>query len=703
MEFDRQEIRVTAALPEIQFLAIDDANYGPLFEADRNHLLWIARYDADLPQPGSSGTIWRTPRERRYRPPSPTLTEESASIEFGSGASDVFNSITAGQFDPGLPPLTLPQPSNPLFAPPPAPPSNFAPTGSLPHLPPPPGAAQHIHINNFTANLNYHATAASSTSGVPLASNVAGLPVVSRPESGGGGPVPPPQPVPFVGGPFPGSYVAPFPAAAAAPPLFQPTLPPPYHSMFMLPPGPSLHFSMYPPAPYHPAPSQTVSTASSFIPENQRQNMQAAHVDREVKVATSRENMNSSTNIMFGSTTVVSVKHSSSDDESADEARHRKSSPRTACVDGEEELEEEYEDPDKSLRCSQEEAGQSEAEQAGIGDGSVLKEAELLCEEVARFSRQQQQQQADQSGGQHDDTGVEEPYSRRHDGRTREALLTEELPIATGPRPTPPPFPNLKAVVVKTTTSPSPPPAQPQISAEPGDEQPAAPHPPTGKSWASLFSPPNPGVERIYTEKPTARIPPFSANNDGPGGVQPAPAGSGAADEGRDLAEFLRSYQLNHVAPALLPRGLSNRSNWCFVNAILQALLACPPFYNLMKGLPAGPADLRSGRSPTPMMDALAEFVSEFAPLEAMSKSQKKDRGRKREDLPVGVPLEPGYVYRVLLQLEADTFSVEEGRQEDAEEFLTCLLNMLSDEMQSLIKLVETSSASQEHEVVDLY
>ena len=28
------------------------------------------------------------------------------------------------------------------------------------------------------------------------------------------------------------------------------------------------------------------------------------------------------------------------------------------------------------------------------------------------------------------------------------------------------------------------------------------------------------------------------------------------------------------------------RNNWCFVNAILQALVACPTFYNLVKALP---------------------------------------------------------------------------------------------------------------------
>lgn len=40
------------------------------------------------------------------------------------------------------------------------------------------------------------------------------------------------------------------------------------------------------------------------------------------------------------------------------------------------------------------------------------------------------------------------------------------------------------------------------------------------------------------------------------------------------------------------------------------------------------------------------------------------------------------------MSLNSDTFKVEEGRQEDAEEFLTFLLNELNDEMLALLKLM---------------
>ncbi|QQP39231.1 Ubiquitin specific peptidase 10, partial [Caligus rogercresseyi] len=51
----------------------------------------------------------------------------------------------------------------------------------------------------------------------------------------------------------------------------------------------------------------------------------------------------------------------------------------------------------------------------------------------------------------------------------------------------------------------------------------------------------------------------------------------GVPQENESLGEFLRSYSLNHRSFTVKPRGLSNRSNWCFANAILQALLGCRP------------------------------------------------------------------------------------------------------------------------------
>ena len=159
------------------------------------------------------------------------------------------------------------------------------------------------------------------------------------------------------------------------------------------------------------------------------------------------------------------------------------------------------------------------------------------------------------------------------------------------------------------------------------------------------------------------------------------------------LFRFLREYALNHKSPSLRPRGLTNRSNWCFANAVLQALIACPPFYNLMKCLPLDPtpAEAKTGgvaerqRQSLKVVRAAYEFVSEFEVVANFPKLNNKNKSKKVDDLPLGKNFEPNTVYNALSKAStADSFG--HGRQEDAEEFLLMLLNGLTDEMQAILK-----------------
>ena len=80
------------------------------------------------------------------------------------------------------------------------------------------------------------------------------------------------------------------------------------------------------------------------------------------------------------------------------------------------------------------------------------------------------------------------------------------------------------------------------------------------KSWASLFAGSIPSSERIQVEKPMARIPPFSAT-----GAELSSLALASVSQTittpmtRSLGDHLKSYNLQHVAPSFLPRGLTNR------------------------------------------------------------------------------------------------------------------------------------------------
>lgn len=157
------------------------------------------------------------------------------------------------------------------------------------------------------------------------------------------------------------------------------------------------------------------------------------------------------------------------------------------------------------------------------------------------------------------------------------------------------------------------------------------------------------------------------------------------------LGEFLSAYQIENNSISILPRGLINRSNYCYINAILQALVACPPFYHLMRAIRSLPAS-RNSKHQKPFIDAMSSLVAEFSTLQLRSKVQR-DKTKKDEtpEIQCDSPMEPLMIHKMLNLLRSDIFQVE-GRQEDAEEFLGCVLNRLNDEMIELMKLSKNES-----------
>uniref|UniRef100_A0A1A7Z7X2 Ubiquitin carboxyl-terminal hydrolase n=1 Tax=Iconisemion striatum TaxID=60296 RepID=A0A1A7Z7X2_9TELE len=222
---------------------------------------------------------------------------------------------------------------------------------------------------------------------------------------------------------------------------------------------------------------------------------------------------------------------------------------------------------------------------------------------------------------------------------------------------------------------------------------PAAPTANLPKSWASLFhnSKPLSGGPQAFVEvknvveavSPTPAMPEqpekLEEMREGPVHVSEDPMAP-------KLAELIENVKLIHKPVSLQPRGLINKGNWCYINATLQALIACPPMYHLLKSIPLH-SETQRPCSSTPMMDNFVRLVNEFNNMPVPSKPKQQNVGDKVvKDIRPGVPFEPTYIYKLLTLIKSSLS--EKGRQEDAEEYLGFTLNGLHEEMLALKKLI---------------
>ncbi|KAL6011984.1 Ubiquitin carboxyl-terminal hydrolase 24 [Asimina triloba] len=127
----------------------------------------------------------------------------------------------------------------------------------------------------------------------------------------------------------------------------------------------------------------------------------------------------------------------------------------------------------------------------------------------------------------------------------------------------------------------------------------------------------------------------------------------------------------------LTPRGLINSGNLCFLNATLQALLACSPFVQLLQ-------ELRTREIPKigyPTLGAFVEFISDF--------DMHTDSSLKKNEVAVlqsGRPFSPVMFDPVLKNFTPDIPTSTSGRprQEDAQEFLSFLMDQMHGELLKL-------------------
>ncbi|XP_044760358.1 ubiquitin carboxyl-terminal hydrolase 10-like [Coccinella septempunctata] len=158
------------------------------------------------------------------------------------------------------------------------------------------------------------------------------------------------------------------------------------------------------------------------------------------------------------------------------------------------------------------------------------------------------------------------------------------------------------------------------------------------------------------------------------------------------LAEFLSNFEIDGKSANLQPRGLINRSNYCYINSILQALLACPPLCNLLIGLSKNLTE--NGHGLPPIIKNMCKFINKFEKLPDSYLNRISKRNKKKQgsfDFSCGDSIEASSIYTILNDTRSDSFLVE-GRQEDAEEFLGLLLNGLKDEMMNIIESCKTEN-----------
>ncbi|CAM2101139.1 ubiquitin carboxyl-terminal hydrolase 10 isoform X1 [Caretta caretta] len=207
------------------------------------------------------------------------------------------------------------------------------------------------------------------------------------------------------------------------------------------------------------------------------------------------------------------------------------------------------------------------------------------------------------------------------------------------------------------------------------------------KSWASLFHNSKPSASTPVAYVETKCTPPATSTlapekqvevKEGPVPVSEDPVAI-------KIAELLENVKLIHKPVSLQPRGLINKGNWCYINATLQALVACPPMYHLMKSIPVYSKSQRPCTS-TPMIDSFVRLMNEFTNMPVPPKAKQALGDKIARDIRPGAAFEPTYIYRLLTVIKSSLS--EKGRQEDAEEYLGFILNGLHEEMLTLKKLL---------------
>uniref|UniRef100_A0A1D1Z863 Ubiquitin carboxyl-terminal hydrolase n=1 Tax=Anthurium amnicola TaxID=1678845 RepID=A0A1D1Z863_9ARAE len=138
---------------------------------------------------------------------------------------------------------------------------------------------------------------------------------------------------------------------------------------------------------------------------------------------------------------------------------------------------------------------------------------------------------------------------------------------------------------------------------------------------------------------------------------------------------------------SLLPRGLINSGNLCFLNATLQALLSCLPFIQLLQ-------DIKTRNIPKigyPTLNAFVEFIVNFDfPGDS---SSKNETGALRTGKSFS-PIMFGNVLKSFTPELPNCGMSGRPRQEDSQEFLSFIMDQMHDELLNLEGHLSNSNGS---------
>lgn len=136
---------------------------------------------------------------------------------------------------------------------------------------------------------------------------------------------------------------------------------------------------------------------------------------------------------------------------------------------------------------------------------------------------------------------------------------------------------------------------------------------------------------------------------------------------------------------SVAPRGIINRANICFMSSVLQVLLYCRPFINILNVVSASNVLAKANSEQPKLLEACINMYRQFD-TETMEIERKNANKTKQSNVVASISeaIKPDDFYKSLSTIPKFK-DLKWGHQEDAEEFLTHLLDQLHEEFISAI------------------